>query len=100
MQRRLNGGLFASLYDAADDEIEGVLAGHVLFIEKPRGGALRLGEYRKKKLCARPVSAPPFCIVVRTLKHALKAGRPFRLAAVVDYPRFQVVVDIMGELVF
>jgi hypothetical protein len=80
-----------------DDEVDCVLTGHILFTKKPRGGALRLGEYRYKKLCAGPRrTAPPLGIVRRALNHALKASGLFGLAAVVDDHRFQVVINIIA----
>ena len=79
-----------------DDEVECVLTGHVLFPQKPRCGALCLGEYRYKKLCAGACrTTPPLCVVRRALNHALKASGVFGLAAVVDYDRFQIVIDIL-----
>jgi len=79
-----------------NDEVEGVVAGHVLLTKKPRGGALCLGEYRYKKLCAGACrTTPPLCVVRRALNHALKASGVFGLAAVVDYDRFQIVIDIL-----
>jgi hypothetical protein len=80
-----------------DDEVDCVLTGHVLFTEKPRCGALCLGEYRYKKLCACCTTAPPFRIVSSALNHTLKAGGLFGLAAVVDYIRFQVVIEITSS---
>jgi hypothetical protein len=90
-------GVSSYLYDAVNDEIEGVLAGHILLTEKARGGAVCLGEYRYKKFCTGPCrTTPPLCIVRRALNHALKASSVFGLAAaVVDYDRFQIVIDIM-----
>ena len=64
----------ATRYDAVNDEVDGVLAGHVLLTEKPRGGALCLSEYCYKTLCAGPCRTPPLCIVRRALDYALKAS--------------------------
>jgi hypothetical protein len=58
-----------------DDEVDGVLTGHVLLTEKPRDVPLSLGEYRHKKLRAGPIrTTPPFCVERRALNHALKAS--------------------------
>jgi hypothetical protein len=50
-----------------------------------RGGALCLGEYGHKKLCADPVRMPP---PLRIVHHALKASGMLKLAAVVDHQCF------------
>src|SRR5580658_3167104 len=48
----LSCGVLASLYDAVNDEVDGVLASHILPAEKPCGGAQFLEEYGHKNLRA------------------------------------------------
>ena len=82
------------LGDAVGDEVDRVVAGHLLLLQEVGGVALALGEDRHQHIGAGDVvAAGRLHVDHRALDHALEAGGGLGVLAVVDHEALQLVVD-------
>ena len=84
---------------AVGDEVDGVVARHLQFLQEEGGVGFAFGEDRDQHVRARDLGpARRLDVDRRALDHALERGRGNRFRAVhVGHQRRQVVVDIVGQ---
>ncbi|MNQ90045.1 hypothetical protein D3C85_1053720 [compost metagenome] len=87
-----------ALGDAVRDEVDRVIAGHVLLLQEVGGVAFTLGEDGDQDISARHLfAARRLDVDHRTLDHALEARRGLGVVAVGRGQGRQVIVDIEGQ---
>ena len=86
------------LGDAVGDEVDRVVAGHLLLLQEIGGVALALGEDGDQHVGAGDlVAARGLDVDDGALDHALESGGRLGVLAVIDHERFQLGVDIGAE---
>ncbi len=89
------------LGDAVGDEIDRVIAGHLLLLQEVGRVALALGEHGHKHIGAgNVVASGRLDVDHRPLDHPLETRGRLGVFAVVHHKGFQLGVDVLGEALF